>query len=183
MSFTSSKSLEHWSPSSLSNRGGVSGICSFFSESGRKRTVPSESLTTMGLRGRSNSEAEIFLPGAPGVLLSARAHGCGVGQGQDSEWPLASSLQAGMVWTRSANHALTISLRNTASRHVTWGRGKGLPANATGQLRGHRPIGHRKQKQGGLLFKTVEIWKTMEDNWSNGRFKEVGLCTYLFRDV
>lgn len=73
--------------------------------------MPSESLTTMGLRGRSNSEAEIFLVGVPGALLSARELCC-EGQEQDSVWPLTPSLHTGMVWTLSANQALTISLQN-----------------------------------------------------------------------
>lgn len=143
------------------------------SGSERKRGVPSASLTTMGLRGRSNSEAEIFLAGGAGAPLSARApDGC-VGHGQDSERPRASSLQAGMACTRSANQALTISLR-TQQGHVTRGRGRGsrwpLPASS----------GRRNQKRGGV-FKTGVGGGGLESGGGpRGRFKGGGRRADVF---
>lgn len=133
----------------------------------------------MGLRGRSNSEAEIFLAGVPGVLPSARGLCC-EGQEQDSAWPRGPSLQTGMVCTRSANHALTISLQNGTAGHVTHLREKGVTLERAVKnslaVTDHIIIRFATGNKTRWFMCNGFILETLKDNCFHKRFKDHDSC-------
>lgn len=109
MTANNPKSLKYSSSSSLLNHGvGRQGeVWSFFSESDRKLTVVSGSLTTRDLRSHSHSKAEMLLAGVPGTCYPPKH--CCKGQEEDMVRAWMPSLSTVMVRTVSAEDTLTIS--------------------------------------------------------------------------